>query len=180
MKSIDLFDLEIHKAIAIHDSTGTELLTSMTKVSALDTEWEEITADFSAYSTISKDAANLGLNCCGRVRVLLGEGEDSPSHFSPRLPPLGKLTAVDVDSFYKILRDDFGFGYEGPFRALTNMSRKTSFATGTVRCERFDDSETSLLFHPGMLDSALQGLNAAHSAPGDDRLWTIVAPTFCR
>ncbi|KAF5858310.1 hypothetical protein ETB97_004590 [Aspergillus alliaceus] len=180
VKSIDLFDLEIRKAIAIHDSTGTELLTSMTKVSTLDTESEEITADFAAYSTISKDAANLALNCCGRVRVLLGEGEVSPSHFSPRLPPLGKLTAVDVDSFYQILRDDFGFGYEGPFRALRNVSRKAGFATGTIRCERFDDSETSLLFHPGMLDSALQGLNAAHSAPGDGRLWTIVAPTFCR
>jgi hypothetical protein len=140
---------------------------------------EEITADFAAYSTISKDAANLALNRCGRVRVLVGEGEDSASHFSPRLTPLGKLTAVDVYSFYKILRDDFGFGYEGPFRALTNVSRKAGFATGTIRCET-DGSETSLLFHPGMLDSALQGLNAGQSAPGDVRLWTIVAPTFCR
>ena len=176
--SIDLLDLEIRKAIAIHDSMGTELLVSMTKVSTLDAESKEITADFAAYSTISKDSASLALNCCGRVRVLLGE--DPAFHFSPRQSPLGKLTAVDVDSFYKILRDDFGFGYEGPFRALMNVTRKSGFATGTIRCEGFDDSETSLLFHPGMLDSALQGLNAAHSAPGDGRLWTIVAPTFCR
>ncbi|PYH71698.1 putative polyketide synthase [Aspergillus vadensis CBS 113365] len=180
VQTIDLFDLEIRKAIAIHDSTGTELLTSMTKVSTVDTDSSVITADFAAYSTISKDAANLALNCCGRVRLLLGEGEDSRSHFSPRSPPLGKLTAVDVETFYKILRDDFGFGYEGPFRALSNVSRKAGFATGTIRCEGFGDSETPLLFHPGMLDSALQGLNAAHSAPGDGRLWAIVAPTFCR
>ncbi|KAJ5706143.1 hypothetical protein N7536_001832 [Penicillium majusculum] len=176
--SIDLLDLEIRKAIAIHESTGTELLISMTKISKPDADSKEITADFAAYSTISKDSANLALNCCGRVRVLLGE--DSEFHFSPRQSPLGKLTVVDVDSFYKILRDDFGFGYEGPFRALTNVTRKSGFATGTIRCEGFDDSETPLLFHPGMLDSALQGLNAAHSAPGDGRLWTIVAPTFCR
>jgi hypothetical protein len=65
VKSIDLFDLEIRKAIAIHDTTGTELLISMTKVSTLDPESDEITADFAAYSTISKDAANLALNCCG-------------------------------------------------------------------------------------------------------------------
>ncbi|KAI3032561.1 Zinc-binding dehydrogenase family protein [Aspergillus niger] len=180
VRSIDLFDLEIRKAIAIHDSTGTELLTSMTKVSTLDTESSSVTADFAAYSTISKDSANLALNCCGRVRLLLGEGDDSAFDSSPRSPPLGKLTAVDVESFYKILRDEFGFGYEGPFRALSSVSRKAGFATGTIRCEGFDDSETPLLFHPGMLDSALQGLNAAHSAPGDGRLWAIVAPTFCR
>ncbi|EAW08950.1 putative polyketide synthase [Aspergillus clavatus NRRL 1] len=178
VQAIDLFDLEIRKAIAIHDSTGTELLVSMTKVSTLDTEPEEITADFAAYSTISKDSNNLALNCCGHVRVLLGGG--SKFQFSPRQPPLGKLTAVDVDSFYKILREDFGFGYDGPFRALERVYRKSGFATGTIRCEGFDDSETHLLFHPGMLDSALQGLNAAHSAPGDGRLWSIVAPTFCR
>ncbi|KAL4902785.1 hypothetical protein BDW74DRAFT_186745 [Aspergillus multicolor] len=190
VRSIDLFDLEIRKAIALHDTSGTELLTSMTKVSIpeANSESREITADFAAFSTVSKDAANLALNCCGRVRVLLedgieddeGNGPASAFHFSPRFPPLGKLAAVDVDSFYKILRDDFGFGYEGPFRALTNVSRKAGFATGTIQCEKFDSSETPLLFHPGMLDSALQGLNAAHSAPGDGRLWTIVAPTFCR
>lgn len=180
VKSIDLFDLEIRKAIAIQDSTGTELVTSMTSVTSQDIDGGQISADFAAYSTISKDAANLALNCCGRVRVLLGEEEDTESHLSPRISPLGKLTAVDVDSFYKILKDDFGFGYEGPFRALTNVSRKAGFATGTIQCGKFDDSETPLLFHPGMLDSALQGLNAAHSAPGDGRLWTIVAPTSCR
>lgn len=176
--SIDLLDLEIRKAIALHESTGTELVISMTKISTPDAESNEITADFAAYSTVSKDSTNLALNCCARVRVLLGE--NSEFHLSPRQSPLGKLTTVDVDSFYKILRDDFGFGYEGPFRALTNVTRKSGFATGTIRCEGFDDSETPLLFHPGMLDSALQGLNAAHSAPGDGRLWTIVAPTFCR
>lgn len=174
VESIDLLNLEIRKAIAIHESTGTELLISMTKVTA---KTNEITADFTAYSTLSK-GANLILNCCGQVRVHLGE--DSASRFAPRRAPESQLTPVDIDSFYKILRDDFGFGYEGPFRALTDVSRKASFATGTIRSEGFEDGETALLFHPGMLDSALQGLNAAHSAPGDGRLWAIVAPTFCR
>jgi len=173
--SIDLFDLETRKAIAIHDYTGTELLVSMTKVSVLDTELKEITANFAAYYTISKDSANLALNCCGRVRVLLGG--NSAFHFSPTHPPLGKLT---VDSFYKILQDDFGFGYEGPFRALTKRVPQIRLCDGNNRCERFDHSEKSLLFHPGMLDSASQGLNAAHSAPEmvvSGRSWL---QTFCR
>ncbi|KAI1085697.1 hypothetical protein F5B20DRAFT_519373 [Whalleya microplaca] len=178
VQSIDLLDLEIRKAIAIHDSTGTELLVSMTKVSPLDSDTKVITADFTAFSTISKESSQLALNCCGHVRVILGE--DSSSRFSPRRPPVSNMTAVDVDRFYQVLKDDLGFGYEGPFRGLTDVSRKSGFATGTIRCGQFDDDETALLFHPGMLDSALQGLNAAHSAPGDGRLWSIVAPTFVR
>lgn len=178
VQSIDLFDLEIRKAIAIHEGSGTELLVSMTKITPLDAETKVITADFTAFSTISKESNNLALNCCGHVRVILGE--DSASPFSPRKPPVANMNKVDIDRFYQILRDDLGFGYEGPFRGLKNVSRRSGFSTGTIRCDRFEDDETSLLFHPGMLDSALQGLNAAHSAPGDGRLWSIVAPTYCR
>ncbi|KAF7719430.1 Polyketide synthase [Penicillium ucsense] len=163
VEAIHLFDLDIRKAIAIHDSTSTELLISLTRVTSAGSKSREITADFTAYSTISKDASNLAFNCCGCISVLLADDDNSLFRFSPRNPPGGQLTAVD-----------------GPFRALTNISRKSSFATGSVRCEKFEDSETPLLFHTGMLDSALHGLNAAHSAPGDGRLWTIVAPTFCR
>lgn len=178
VQSIDLFDLEIRKAIAVHEGSGTELLVSMTKVSPVDAETKVITADFTAFSTISKESGNLALNCCGHVRVILGENPES--RFSPRKPPVSSTNEVDIDRFYQILRDDLGFGYEGPFRGLTSIARKSGFSTGTIRNERFDDDETTLLFHPGMLDSALQGLNAAHSAPGDGRLWSIVAPTYCR
>lgn len=178
VQSIDLFDLEIRKAIAVHEGSGTELLVSMTKVSPTDTDTKVVTADFAAFSTISKESGQLALNCCGHVRVILGE--DPTSRFSPRKPPVANTTEVDIDRFYQILRDDLGFGYEGPFRGLTSIARKSGFSTGTIRCDRFEDDETTLLFHPGMLDSALQGLNAAHSAPGDGRLWSIVAPTYCR
>ncbi|KAI1772860.1 putative polyketide synthase [Hypoxylon cercidicola] len=178
VQSIDLFDLEIRKAIAVHEGSGTELLVSMTKVSPINTDTKVVIADFAAFSTISKESGQLALNCCGHVRVILGE--DSESRFSPRKPPVANTTEVDIERFYQILRDDLGFGYEGSFRGLTSIARKSGFSTGTIRCDRFEDDETTLLFHPGMLDSALQGLNAAHSAPGDGRLWSIVAPTYCR
>lgn len=178
VESIDILDLEIRKAIALHEGSGTELLVSMTKISLLDDDTEVITAEFAAFSTISKDSGQLALNCRGHVRVALGE--DPSSRFPPRRPPVANTTNVDVDRFYQLLRDDLGFGYGGPFRGLKRISRKSGFSTGSIRCDPFGEDETPLLFHPGMLDSALQGLNAAQSAPGDGRLWSIVAPTFCR
>lgn len=177
VESVDVLDLEIRKAIALHEGAGTELLVSMTKISPLEAETKVITAGFTAFSTVSKDSGQLALNCQGHVRIVLGD--DPSARFSPRQPPVANTTEVDVDRFYQLLRDDLGFGYEGSFRGLTSISRKSGFSTGTIRCDQFGEDETSLLFHPGMLDSALQGLNAAHSAPGDGRLWSIVAPTFC-
>ncbi|CAJ0544173.1 Ff.00g034840.m01.CDS01 [Fusarium sp. VM40] len=77
---------------------------------------------------------------------------------------------------------DLGYMYSGPFRGLSRLSRKLGSSEGSIRRPAFgeDDSKTTLIFHPGMLDNALQGLFAAHSAPGDGRLWSMRAPTACR
>lgn len=178
VQSIDLFDMEIRKAIAIHDSAGNELLVSMTKVSPLDADIDEITADFTVFSTTSKNSSQLALNCCGNVRISLGT--DWSSRFSARTPPVAKMREVDVDRIYQVMKDDLGFGYEGPFRGLTSVSRRLGRSVATIRCHPFDEGDTPLLFHPGMLDSALQGLYTAYSAPGDGRLWSLVAPTSFR
>ncbi|KAK2024500.1 hypothetical protein LX32DRAFT_705488 [Colletotrichum zoysiae] len=181
VRSIDVLDLRIPKAIALSDS-GTELVTSMTHIKRRD---DLITAEFNAFSTTGKDASSMALNCTGNIRIVLGAGDDiktttRPSRFPARVAPQGHLSTVDVDRFYQVLRDDFGFGYDGAFHGLTSIHRKTNYATATIRNPVFEADETPLLFHPGMLDSALQGLNAAYSAPGDGRLWSIVAPTAVR
>ncbi|KAE8154018.1 hypothetical protein BDV25DRAFT_168001 [Aspergillus avenaceus] len=178
VQSIDLLNLEIRKAIAINDSTGTELLVSMTNVTPLSVDTTSIKADFAAYSTVSKESGQLALNCSGHVRIAIGS--EINYRFAKRDPPPTSLSTVDVDRFYQVLRDDLGYGYEGAFRGLTRISRKSGYSTATIQCHPFGEDETPLLFHPGMLDSALQGLNAAYSAPGDGRLWSIVAPTSCR
>ncbi|KAJ0315623.1 hypothetical protein COL5a_011935 [Colletotrichum fioriniae] len=201
VQSIDLLDLRIPKAIALNDS-GTELVTSMTHIKRSE---NVITAEFNAFSTTG--TASMALNCTGHVRIMLGansstngldqkeadqeqqgkeeeeaeaETTTGPSRFAARGAPQGHLSTIDVDRFYQVLRDDFGFGYDGAFHGLTSIQRKTNYATATIRNPVFEKGETRLLFHPGMLDSALQGLNAAYSAPGDGRLWSIVAPTAVR
>lgn len=192
VQCLDLLNLRIIKAIAISDAFGTELTVSMTNVkeNRLD---KTITADYAVFSTTGKDASQLALNCAGQVRATLGDDSGSAEEsndaegqgqgqerFAKRTPPVTELAQVDVDRFYQVLKDDLGYGYDGPFRALTKIQRRSGFSTATIQNTAFEEGETDLLFHPGMLDSALQGLNAACSAPGDGRLWSIVAPTYFR
>lgn len=177
VESIDLLNLEIRKAIAISTSAHTELLVSMTNVSSPSADDEHITANFAAHSTTRKETGQLIQNCSGHVRIKLGHAKSSM--FPERCPTPTDTAAVDVDRFYQVLRDEFGYVYEGPFRGLTRIHRKMGYATASIQCHAFESKSTRLLFHPGMLDSALQGLNAAYSAPGDGRLRSIVAPTSC-
>ncbi|KAJ3522977.1 hypothetical protein NM208_g12635 [Fusarium decemcellulare] len=185
---IDLYDLEIRKAIAVNESaTGTELLVTMTNVSSLDPSVKTITADFTTFSTISRESGSMALNCCGKVCIFL-KGDSSPAaasevdQFSTRTTPVPGMAGVDVERFYSAMHHDLGYMYSGPFKGLSRLSRKLGWSEGSIRRPDFseDDSETTLIFHPGMLDNALQGLFAAYSAPGDGRLWSMRAPTACR
>lgn len=174
---IDVLDLEIRKAIALQDS-GTETLLSVTNVTTVTPDTKFITGNFNIFSTASKDSTQLSLNCCGSVRISLGSDWDS--RFSTRKDPATSTVSVDPDRFYDVMREEVGFGYSGPFRGIFEISRRLGFSTVKVRNTRFDEADTGLLFHPAMLDSALQGLNLAFCAPGDGRLWTLVAPTYCK
>ncbi|GJC88446.1 compactin nonaketide synthase mlcA [Colletotrichum liriopes] len=175
--SIDLLELRIPKAISLNDP-GTELVTSMTHIkrhSGGEPGDDVITAEFKAFSITGKEATSMALKCTGCVRILLGASSNST-----RVAPQSHLSTIDVDRFYQVLRDDFGFGYYGAFHGLTSIQRKTNCSTATIHNPAFEKDETPLLFHLGMLDNTLQGLNAAYSAPGDGRPWSIVAPTAVR
>ncbi|KAG5655084.1 hypothetical protein KAF25_000207 [Fusarium avenaceum] len=190
VSKIDLYDLEIRKAIAVNESaTGTELLVTMTNVSSIDPNIKTITADFATFSTISRESGSMALNCCGKVCIFLQEdavpttGSDAngTEQFATRTPPVPGMAGIDVERFYSAMHHDLGYMYSGPFRGLSRLSRKLGSSEGSIRRPAFgDDSETTLIFHPGMLDNALQGLFAAYSAPGDGRLWSMRAPTACR
>ncbi|UZP36441.1 hypothetical protein NXS19_004257 [Fusarium pseudograminearum] len=191
VSKIDLYDLEIRKAIAVNESaTGTELLVTMTSVSPINPDVETITADFATYSTISRESGSMALNCCGKVCIFLqtdtittmdGEG-DAAEQFAARTTPVPGMGDIDVERFYSAMQHDLGYMYSGPFRGLSRLSRKLGSSEGSIRRPPFSEggSETTLIFHPGMLDNALQGLFAAYSAPGDGRLWSMRAPTACQ
>ena len=169
---IELLDLDIKKAISLNDTNGTELIVSLTNVK--DDKSSLIVGDYSVFSNASKESTQMALNCTGRLQILLSQKVEH--QFAARVQPVRELTHVDVDRFYDTLKEDLGYGYSGPFRALTKLSRRFGFSTATIKNTSFEDGETPLTFHPAMLDCALQGLFAAFGAPGDGSLWSVMVP----
>lgn len=179
VQMIELLDLKILKAIAINDTTGTELVVSITDITASAVDSQEIiTGNFSTFSAIGKEASAMVLNTRAHIRITIGDL--ATDLFPPRRLPATNMAPVDIDRFYSAFRDDLGYMYEGPFKGLTSLYRRLGYSSGTITNPSPEASETPLLFHPGMLDNALQGMFAAYSAPGDGRLWSMRAPTACR
>ncbi len=171
--SIDILDLEIRKAIAMHQEQGTETIFSLTKVSPAvpDTSTDVMIADFKIFSVAGgRDSTQMALNCCGSVRVCLGT--DYVSRFPAHRAPVPSMVPVDVNRFYEVMKEEVGLGFDGAFRSLTSLHRRAGHATATVR--------NPLLFHPAMLDCGLQALNVAFAAPGDGTLSELVAPTYIK
>lgn len=177
VKLIELCDLQIRKAIAISDATGAEIIVTMAGINSTDQESDLICAKFTCYSAVSKDSGNMVVNASGGVRISLGE---SPSDIlPPRAPPVFGMSTVPIDQFYSAM-GEIGYNYDGPFKGLSTLRRKLGTSSGTILRPLIDGTGKSLLFHPGMLDIALQGMFAAVSVPGDGRLWSIHAPTSIR
>ncbi|POS75592.1 polyketide synthase/peptide synthetase [Diaporthe helianthi] len=205
VRSMELRDVKIRKAIAISQS-GSEVIVSMTHVTRSSSDGDGskagsvITADFSCYSPPSKELEDVAVNCTAMVRIILSDPErDSPvdddkDHvLPPRQQQLSQedatvlttagglplLNEVDTDEFYGSI-SAIGFGYTGPFQGISRLRRRNGRASGTVvDSVPFDPAtdRTRLLVHPAVLDSALQGVFAAYSHPGDERLWALHAPT---
>ena len=179
VQSIELTDLVISKAIAIDEQVGTEIVVSMTNINEKKEDGSDILlANFTSYSIVSRESMDLDVNASGNIRITFGEEIDdvllSRSKFTG-----GQMNDVNITDFYDAMAK-LGYGYEGPFRGLSSIRRRLGHATGTITRPDHDDAARPLLFHPGMLDSALQTLFAAFCAPGDARLWSLHVPTGIR
>jgi malonyl CoA-acyl carrier protein transacylase/SAM-dependent methyltransferase/NAD(P)-dependent dehydrogenase (short-subunit alcohol dehydrogenase family) len=171
---VEMTDIYVQKAIAVDEKAGTEVLTSLTSIRE---DKEHLTASFACFSTISQHALQLALNATGNIRLTFGPAVDGI--LAPRTEPAYGMQPVDTDHFYSEVAK-LGYNYGPTFRGITHLERKLGSSKGTIVGPANNDTGTPLLFHPGMLDAALQGLLCGFSSPGDGRLWSLHAPSTIR
>jgi hybrid polyketide synthase / nonribosomal peptide synthetase ACE1 len=175
LDSITLFEIQdFHIAQAIvfeSNDSNVEILVTITDV--IHEGHDTLTANFSYFSALGKDPTTMTLNAGCRLKVTYGS---TSLDALPAWTPL-ETDMVDVpdERFYSSL-EDLGYGYSGPFRALSSLKRKLGRATGLIKSPTLDES-TSLILHPGMLDATIQSVMLAKSWPGDGRLWSLHVPT---
>ena len=175
---IEVQDLVISRAITFDDNTtGVETLFALTNICGAYESDSTVTAAFTVYSSLSKDSMAIARVACGRLQVFFGEPSASALPCDPMTAP--NMVDVDIDRFYGSLAK-VGYGYSGPFRALSSMKRKQGLATGLVSRPVGERQQPTLMVHPALLDPAFQAILAGYCSPGDGRLWTLHLPTRIR
>ncbi|KUM58253.1 hypothetical protein ACN42_g8908 [Penicillium freii] len=176
---VELQDLVLSAALRF-DEEGSIVSTVVT-ITEIDHVYEKqancstLTARFHFFSAGSLDTSPMLLNAEGRLVIHYGPGS---KYTLPRRHQLdSNLVEVDQDRFYESLAE-LGYGYTGPFRALSSLKRKAGAVNGVV--SRPIDQDMQLMVHPAMLDSAIQSTLLAAGWPGDGRLWTLHIPTGIR
>lgn len=173
---IDVQDFTIHQAMPFdEEDAGIETLVSLTDIRH-DEPRQVVTARFTYSAAVGKDAETLSLVASGGVEVHLGEA--SSKILPPQGPSPSNLISISEDRFYASM-EELGYGYSGPFRALSSMKRKLGRAECRVTITSPEDEVNSekLLVHPAMLDCAIQAVIVAYCHPGDGGLWSLHVPT---
>ena len=176
MRLIEVQDFVIRQAMVFNDDEyGIETLFTLGDVT-IENE-DTFLASFMYYSAVGKDSDAMTLMASGKLKVVIGEplSEILP----PRLPQEPNLVDIETDRFYTSL-EQLGYGYTGPFKALSSMKRKLGMATGLVAKPATSDSEGVLMVHPALLDAAIQSIILAFCYPDDGRLWSLHLPTSIR
>ena len=172
---VEIQDFIIHQALVFDDDdVGVETLFSFVNINF---EGDAIvSAQFTYHATTSKNSNSdaTTLMASGRLRLLMATSTNIP--LPSRVSPEPNMIEVEADRFYTSMAE-MGYGYSGPFRALSSMSRKLGKATGLVANPRSDGIIEPLLVHPAMLDGAIQAVILAYCYPNDGQLWSLHLPT---
>ena len=177
LKSIEVTNVIIGQALTFNeDDSGIETIFTISDISRHgETSFQ---GNFTYHSALGKANGDMVLLATGKVEAIIGSA--SYPILPPRSPAEPNLIDVDVDQFYTSLLD-LGYGYSGPFRALSLMKRKLGWSTGFVSTpEDENDTRGGLIMHPGMLDATIQSVLLAYCFPNDGRLWSLHVPTAIR
>ncbi|KAL5355551.1 hypothetical protein BJX96DRAFT_170776 [Aspergillus floccosus] len=171
---IELEDFVVGQAVVFNDDNSeVETLIALTDISRQN---DLLTANFSFHSApTTADSTDLTSHASCRIQVTLGQGHADLLQQGTEQDPA--LLEVESDRFYNAL-GLLGFGYSGPFRALTGLKRKLGMAGGFIETATSSYSHTQpLLIHPATLDAAIQSIMLAYCFPGDSMLRSIHLPT---
>ncbi len=177
VRLVDIHDVIIGQALVLQENSDVETLFSFRATEVATDNIEAIFTFYSA-SAAAKNSADLVKNASGRLRITLGDPSDQILP-RPYAPGRHQFLDVEPERFYNTV-SEVGLGYTGPFRKLSDTSRRMHEATGLIQTpdvEDEGDAHRPLLLHPGTLDCAIQAIILAHSYPGDGRVRSIYLPT---
>ena len=171
ISTIEIRDFVIGQAMMVEEDYAVEILVSLTNIRRSD---EELNVHFAFCSQEGKDSANMAENASCDILVLLGEANSAA--LPPRPATDNQIFELDENRFYNAV-SRLGYGYTGPFRALSGLKRKLDVATGFITVPETTATFGKLLVHPAELDAAIQSMILAYCYPGDTSLRTIQLPT---
>lgn len=177
-KTVELFELHhlvIPRAITFEEGADSGVETLVTLTGAQYHPDQTATAHFACYSVPVLNTGSeqeMELMATGTVKVVFG----TPDVTALSCTPLEdyNMSTVDTDLFYSTL-SELGYGYFGPFRAMSLMKRRLN--QSAVLVDSYPHEVSEYLVHPSMLDVAFQASMLAYSTPGDQRLWSLSVPT---
>ena len=173
----ELHDLVISRAITFEDGDDSGIETLTTLNGAQQRPDQSATANFACYSVpvSAGSEREMELMASGTVKITFGIPDFKALSCTPTEEY--NMSTVDTDLFYSNL-SDLGYGYSGPFRALSSMNRRLNHSSVLVTSYPYADADVSdYLVHPSTLEAAFQASILAYSNPGDERLWSLSVPT---
>ncbi|KAK1961304.1 PKS-NRPS hybrid [Colletotrichum sublineola] len=171
MALIEIKDLALERPLKVEE--GPRPVEILTSVRVTHKDEMKIEAEFASYVCSDASAGKVDRTCYGNISVSLGNVNDNI--LPPRVDPLATtVPPVDVERFYSSVKET-RLEYEGLFKRLKSMRRVDGVATATASWLA-DEIEYGNLYHPALIDVALQPVFAAFNAPTAERLWTAYLP----
>lgn len=168
---IDFHDIVIGQALVLEENGGVE---TVFRLSIDRVEGDVVFASFTCHSDANKGSSTMSLHASANLKITLGDPQNNV--LPGRSEPEGLFLDLETDRFYNSV-GELGFGYTGPFQALSELRRKMDEASGLIAVPEADETGHSLIIHPASLDGAIQSIMLAYSFPGDGRLRTLYLPT---
>ncbi|KAK3988255.1 hypothetical protein QBC44DRAFT_398459 [Cladorrhinum sp. PSN332] len=172
---MEIRDLLIHQALVFGNDdqeSGIEVRTVVSNIRR-DDDVSSISANFT-YEAITGSDNNFQLVASCEISVAVGEPSRDTLPATERLEPY--MVDVDTELAYSSL-NRVGYGYTGPFKALSGLKRKLGKASGSLALAPAEPDQEELIIHPAVLDAAFHSIILTFSYPEDGRLWSLHLPT---